>query len=359
MRQRTALVRWGFAALLIVSAAQVAWWMIDQWWYTDAVGAELRELYEERVAVAESLRQRGLPADEIVRIVPGIEADGTGFAVPDEVFARLAEERRSRLNRYFWEGGFFLAVLLAALSVIAGVLRQDARLRRRQQNFLAAVSHEFKSPLAAARVATETLALRDLDPAARRRHVARLARSIGRLEALVDNLLDSARIESGAMRLRPEALPLPQALNGLLAAMRRRAEESGVTLEESFEPGLEVHADEVALATVMRNLLDNAFNAVADTEDARVRLSARAAAEQVEIEVSDNGVGFDPTRAENLFEKFYRPGDEMRRAGHGAGLGLYIVRALVSESGGSVQARSAGRGQGATFRTRWPTAATP
>ena len=173
MRQRTDLIRWVFVALLVLSVAQVAWWMLDQWWFTNEVSERTTALYEERRELAATLFEGGLDAAEVQGLVPGVDLVDGRFEIADGLIEALAEERRSRLNRYFWEGIFFLGVLLAALAVIAGVLRQDARLRRRQQNFLAAVSHEFKSPLAAARLAAETLQMRQLEPEAAIRYAYR------------------------------------------------------------------------------------------------------------------------------------------------------------------------------------------
>ena len=150
MDQRLLFVRWGFAALLVISVAQLGWWMLDQVWFTDEVRSQLARLHEERLAIAEALLGAGVPDAEVESLIDDVHVRDGVAELDRTVLPRLETQRRSRLNRYLWEGAFFLAVLLAALSMIARVLRQEARLRRRQDNFLAAVSHEFKSPLAAA-----------------------------------------------------------------------------------------------------------------------------------------------------------------------------------------------------------------
>lgn len=357
MRQRTDLVRWVFVALLVVSVAQVAWWMLDQWWFTNEVSERTTTLYEGRRDLAAALLDRGLDAAEVESLVPGVDFVDGRFEITDGLVEALAEERRSRLNRYLWEGVFFLGVLLAALTVIAGVLRQDARLRRRQQNFLAAVSHEFKSPLAAARLAAETLQMRKPDPEAQEVQIGRLLRSLRRLDSMVDNLLDSARIEAGAVQLRPSSLQVVSTLTPVITAYESMASDRGVQFELVAPDSAVAYADQIALTTVVRNLLENAFRAVEAEPDPRVALVVEPVEGALRISVRDNGVGFEPGKMPALFEKFYRPGDEMRRSGRGAGLGLYIVRALMEESGGAVTAESAGVGQGAEFSTRWLTEA--
>ncbi len=352
---RRLLVRWGFAALLLISVAQLGWWMLDQWWFTAEVRSQILHLHQERLASAKALLEAGVPAAEVERLIDDVRVRDELVELDEAVLARLEEERRGRLNRYFWEGAFFFAVLLAALSVIARVLRDEARLRRRQDNFLAAVSHELKSPLAAARVAADTLALRPLDHQGRQLHVDRVRRGLGRLQAMVDNLLESARIEEGALSLHPGARSVGHMLNPLVAGFAERAVARGIVLEVQIPKHLELVADETAMQMVVRNLLENAFEAVRDTQfEPTVTLTARSTVDGVVVQVTDNGCGFEPRAAERMFDKFYRPGDELRRSGRGAGLGLHIVRALMRSSGGRVDARSDGAGRGAQFRTYWP-----
>jgi signal transduction histidine kinase len=355
LNKRVLLVRWGLAVLLVISTAQVGWWILDQWWFTNEVRDQITALHEERAGVAAAMLATGVPAADIERLLPDVEIgpDGRVELLPD-LLERIEAERRRRLNQYFWEGSFFLLVLLASITVIGRALREDVRLRRRQQNFLAAVSHEFKSPLAAARVAAETLALRDLDDEARTRHLARVLRGMRRLERLIENLLDSARIDAGALELRPAMRSVASTLEPVLSGFRSRAADRGVDFVVEVLDSLEVFADDIAFCTVVRNLLENAFEAVRRTERPRVRLRTAEDGGFMLLSVADNGNGFDPSEAETLFQQFYRPGDEMRRAGRGAGLGLHIVRALMRSTGGRVQAHSDGPGQGAEFGTYWP-----
>jgi len=341
--------------LLAISAAQVGWWILDQWWFTNEVRDQITALHEERADVAAAMLAAGLTAANIERLLPDVQVrtDGT-IELSTDLLDQIEEERRSRLNQYFWEGSFFLVVLLAAITVTGRALREELRLRRRQQNFLAAVSHEFKSPLAAARIAAETLALRDLDDEARGRHLARVLRGMRRLERLIENLLDSARIDAGALSLQPTTRLVVSTLEPVLPGYRSRAADRGIDFVVEAPDDIEVFVDDIAFCTVIRNLLENAFEAVRKTEDPRVKLRVSRDGDRVLLSVLDNGMGFEPREAEALFQQFYRPGDEMRRAGRGAGLGLHIVRALTRSAGGGVTAHSDGPGQGAEFSTYWP-----
>ena len=311
-RDPTQLMQIGFLALLSISAAQVGWWMYDH------------------VRYARSVEQR--------------------FATVDPT---VAEDSEARVNRILWEGGFFLVVLIGGMAVLTRTLRHDAELRRRQQNFLAAVSHEFKSPLASIQLAAETLVLRSRDDDGKR-----LGRRIlddgERLLRMIDNLLDTTRLEEGRQRLTPQLTNLAAATATAVAAIADRAHASGVTVTRAVPEDLALSVDPVVIETGLRNLLDNALKSCVAAKSGSIRVEGTRAADGIVLSVSDDGLGFPPEDALMIFEKFHRLGDELRRATPGTGLGLYIVKRLVELSGGAVHAESSGLGRGATVSMRWP-----
>ena len=200
-RDPTKLMQIGFLALLLISAAQVGWWMYDG------------------VRYARSVEQR--------------------FAASDPA---VAEDSDSRVNRLLWEGGFFLVVLIGGMAVLTRTLRHDAELRRRQQNFLAAVSHEFKSPLASIQLAAETLVLRSRDDDGKRLG-ARILEDGERLLRMIDNLLDTTRLEEGRENLTPQLTNLRAASQAAIAAIGERARSSGVAITLAVPDDLALHVD--------------------------------------------------------------------------------------------------------------------
>jgi signal transduction histidine kinase len=298
----------GVLALLVVSVALVGYWMADHVIYTRDVEQRFTALYG------------------------GDEASITA----------IAEQSAARINRFLWEGAFFLAVLFGGMGVLTRTIRHDAELRRRQQNFLAAVSHEFKSPLASIRLAAETLVLRAGEPDSKR---------LGRM---VDNLLETTRLEEGRQQLTPVVTPLHRIADEAVAEVAERARLSNVAIAVDVPAGLALSIDPAALETILRNLLDNALKACAASNGRQVRVRAARTADAIELTVSDDGLGFAPEDAAMIFEKFYRLGDEQRRSMPGTGLGLYIVKRLVELSGARIQAHSDGAGTGATVTIRWP-----
>ncbi|HEX6996978.1 MAG TPA: HAMP domain-containing sensor histidine kinase [Gammaproteobacteria bacterium] len=343
----------GFLLLLVVSIAQVAYWVSDYLLYARDVERRIAARYEAEAKTAEALLRRGFTPAELRELMPEIDIAGDDAQVTPAVLAELAAERARRTNRYLWEGGFFLAVLLAGLTVLTRTIRHDAELRRRQQNFLAAVSHEFKSPLASVRLAAETLVLRAKDPDSRKLG-QRILDDGERLLRMVENLLETTRLEEGRHTLSPAPLDLRAAAEAAAAEMKDRAGAHGVAVRVDVPAGLELNVDRTALETALRNLLDNALKACIAGHGRAIEVAARRTAEGVELAVRDDGLGLPPEEAAMIFEKFYRLGDELKRTTPGTGLGLYIVKRLVELSGGRVTAASDGPGRGATVKILWP-----
>ena len=319
----TRAVQIGFLLLLAFASAQVAWWIAENTHYSRSVEERLGAMYRAQSAMD-----------------------------PAPLLEQLAHERENRINRYRWEGGFFIAVLIGGMSVLTSVIRLDSRLRRRQQNFLAAVSHEFKSPLASIRLAAETLTLSSKE-ADTSRLAERILADDERLLRMVENLLDSARLEQGRHTLRPEVVDLEAALRTQVGALAARASAHGVEFVLETVP-VALRADRTAVETILRNLLDNALKSCAAAGSQRVVARLERKGGQVVLSVEDDGLGFEREEAARIFEKFYRIGDELRRQTQGTGLGLYLVQQLVRLSGAEVEARSPGPGRGATMTVAWP-----
>lgn len=354
VHSRTRWMQIGLIVLLLVCTAQVGWWIVDQRIHANQLADRAMQKLENDLHAAQTMVKHGIPASEVAGAFESIIQTGGEFAIDPDVITRLQTSAHHRLRRYAWEGSFFLIVLVVGMAVLARALHQESILRRRQQNFLAAVGHEFKSPLAGARLAGETLLLRDPPPDGRRRLIAQILNELERLEDMIANLLDTARIEEGSDLLQVEPVEVAGAIRNAVDALQPRAESSGVEIRTELEGGLVIQADQKALATVLRNLLDNACKATANCDGGEIRIRAHSTAKGVTIEVQDDGEGFPPEEGRKLFEKFYRPGDEMRRGGRGSGLGLYIVRHLVQRSGGQIHAFSEGKEKGAKFTLLWP-----
>lgn len=341
-------------ALLLVCVAQVVYWMVDEQRYVEASHrARLHGLEAERRA-AEALLDIGVP---LVHLAPAFEhlavVDRRVEIDPAEL-ASLDDDRRSRLNRFRWEGSFFLLVLMSGVAIVTAALRQRSRLLRRQENFVAAVTHELKSPLASLRLSAETLQLRRPDEATAGRLSERMIRDVERLEEMVANILDTGRLAAGPLRLASEPFDLTRELEALVEHCEPTAREKQVALSLEAPGPLVSLGDRGAFYTVMRNVVSNAIKSVAAAGGGTVVVRATPDEGRARLEVIDDGLGFEAEEADRLFERFYRAGDELQRKTRGSGLGLFIAERLAQASGARIHASSAGPGTGATFTLLWP-----
>jgi signal transduction histidine kinase len=345
-------------ALVVVSAVQVGWWLFDQHAYTVEKAQAARALYAGQARAAQALLSAGVAEAQVRELLPDIEITAGQAQLAPAADSALVEEVARRYRQYAWEGSFFLLALAACIAVIGRALRAEARVLEEQDDFLALVSHQFKTPLASLQLSLETMALRPLAPEQSRALIERMLADLGRMETMVTQILESVRLERGRVDLRSEPVELAGAVARVLGALEERASGQRISLTSDVAPGLYVLTDPLALDVIVRNLLENALAAVAAAGGGSIAFSARSAEGEVALAVRDSGVGFRPDDGKRLFEKFSRlhPGGSGQ---YGTGLGLYIVKRLMQLADGRVTAESAGVGQGACFVLTWPAAAVP
>jgi signal transduction histidine kinase len=232
--------------------------------------------------------------------------------------------------------------MAADLSTRAEALASADRARRQ---LLADVSHELTTPITAMRGYIETLSMPELalDPATRDRYLHIVGDETARLERIVGDLLELARLEGGGGSLTMDDVPVAQLFERVLARHERACAEAGVRMETSIGAGAETaRGDRDRLEQALQNLAANAIRyAPAGTV---VALAARTAPDGLVITVSDAGPGIAPEHLPHVFDRFYMAEASRAKAdgaGGGSGLGLSIVKAIVQRHGGTVDVASA------------------
>jgi signal transduction histidine kinase len=240
--------------------------------------------------------------------------------------------------------------IIGRIVVLRDVTRETEAERMRAA-LIASVSHELRSPLTAISGYTDTLLHEGpWDADTQREFLEVISVSAGRLSALVDNLLDAATLEAGALRLQREPVRLERIAERVLNARRLLA--GSCTLHLESRPGLPLaDADPIRVEQVLANLLDNAIKYSPRGGAITVRINADADG-MLSISVADRGMGIPQEHLPHLFERFYRvePGG---RSVRGVGLGLYICRSLVESHGGRIWVDSQ-PGLGSTFAFTLP-----
>jgi PAS domain S-box-containing protein len=218
----------------------------------------------------------------------------------------------------------------------------------RKDEFLATLAHELRNPLAPISNALQVWPLVENDREEVEKLRAIMERQIQQMTRLVDDLLDVSRITRGKIRLRQQAVDLKTIVSGAIEAVRPLIDSCGHQLELEVDARpLMVNGDVARLTQAIGNLLHNA--AKYTDREGRIRISAMREGRQAVVRISDNGVGIPPHMLDRIFEMFQQVDQSLDRSHGGLGLGLTLVKRLVELHGGSVEAASAGEGQGSEF----------
>jgi len=255
------------------------------------------------------------------------------------------------LRMFLFEGGFLLLALAAGVVLVVRAMRREVVLARSQREFLSAVTHELRTPLASARLAVQSLALGRVSAEKQPRYLKSAEADLARLSELVERVLETARLGTARPRLTLERLDLAE-----LACRRgpELAAAHGLALELRAPEPVPVEADAAALETILRNLLANAAKYA--TGSARIALDVTRAEGEARLCLRDFGPGVegDPAR---LFEPFERGSGPLVASRPGVGLGLYLVAELARALRGRISARNAEPAPGFEVELRLPLAA--
>jgi signal transduction histidine kinase len=232
----------------------------------------------------------------------------------------------------------------------------DAQLReanRRKDEFLATLAHELRNPLAPVRNAIQVLRLKGLASPELQWAAELIDRQIQAMSRLIDDLMDVSRINQGRIELRRQRVELARVLQDAVETTRPFIDECGHELALILpDQSLPLEADPTRLAQAFMNLLNNA--AKYTDRGGRIELRVSAQAGEVVVSVKDNGIGLEPARLSAVFEMFSQVESALSRSRGGLGIGLSLAQRLVQMHGGTVEARSAGLGQGSEFSVRLP-----
>jgi PAS domain S-box-containing protein len=241
------------------------------------------------------------------------------------------------------------------VAIAMGRIQTEKTLReadRRKDEFLATLAHELRNPLAPIRNGLSILEF-GVDAATAERVHGLMARQVGHLVRLVDDLLESSRISRGRIELRKEWVNLADSVSDALAATQSLVDALNHRLKISLPPEpLQLEADPTRLTQILTNLIKNA--AKFTRPGGNIQVSARRQGDEVFISVRDDGVGIAADMLTQVFELFTQIDTGLDRPSCGLGIGLALVRSLVELHGGRVEAHSEGAGRGSEFLVHLP-----
>lgn len=317
MKSKRSSLQWLTTAVLTYMVLAFAWWAFELWRQNDRILASSVQLLEQKYT----------------RSGQGVNL--TALRQTDE-YERLLERHRRHQRMILSEGIFFTLCLGFGLWVINRAARRELSLARQRRNFMLSITHELKSPIAAMRLALETMARRALNREQIEKICTNGMRDAARLQTLVDDLLLAARLEDD-WRPYTEAVEVRPILQDCIANAQVRFPEANIQVDipANFPP---IQADRLGLTSVVQNLLDNALKY--SPPGALVRITVEPLpGRQMRLSVADQGVGIPDEEKPAIFEKFYRLGNEETRQTTGTGLGLYIVSQIVRLHRGTIAVR--------------------
>ncbi len=244
------------------------------------------------------------------------------------------------------EGGINLGFLI----IFNDITKEKERTENIIFDFITKVSHEMRTPLSVMK-GYITMMLTDptITKEERKEILKTMEKECERLERIIENVLDTARIETGQIRYKPQKINLKDTLSHTISLFDRKIKEKNLSFEEKIED-IEITADPTLLSQAILNLLDNAIKFT--PAGGRIWLHAQRSGNQVRIEVGDTGSGIPRDILPNIFDRFYRAEDKAHTL-PGLGLGLYITREIVEMHRGRIEVESE-EGKGTVFRIYLP-----
>ena len=268
-----------------------------------------------------------------------------------EVWEAMLGDYQRRIVMLVSEGAFFAVLLLVLIGLLWRSIRREVELERQHRNFLSAVTHELKSPLASMRLALETVIAGRASPEVGKRFIGNALEDVERLQDLVEKILEATRFGDGWTEIHLEETDLSRLVEDSIEVFRRRALAANALLKADISPDIHAEVDAEAMAIVISNLLENAVKYGNDPATVEIDLSMDGG--RAVLEVGDDGAGISEEDVDLIFGRFYRGGDEMTRTARGTGLGLYLVQQIVEAHRGKVGVASTGPA-GTIFRVTVP-----
>ncbi|SHM49563.1 sensor histidine kinase KdpD [Chitinophaga sp. CF418] len=263
---------------------------------------------------------------------------------------RIHSTELRRFVMYLSEGLIFLAIILLGGFFVYRSIWKQMRLSQQQQNFMMAVTHELKSPIAAAKLNLETLRKHKLDEEKRLKLLDNTIRETNRLDQLCNNILLASQMEAQRYQLFREDIDFSALLETGIREMQSRI--STHTIQAHILPDVWVNGDKFMLQILLSNLVENAVKYAPKHTVIDITLE-ESSGSMLKLKVTDEGPGIPVDERERIFLKFYRIGNENTRRAKGSGLGLFLSRKIVQQHGGAIVVKD-NVPAGAIFEITWP-----
>jgi two-component system, OmpR family, sensor histidine kinase CiaH len=240
---------------------------------------------------------------------------------------KITSEAHKKTAQYIGEGSTFLVLILIGAIFVYRAVRRQLKLQQQQQNFMMAVTHELKTPIAITKLNLETLQRYKLDEQKQKKIIQSALQETDRLNTLANNILISSQLEGGGYSLSKEDIDFSELILQRAKDYQTRFAER--KWEINIEPELSVNGDTLLLQMLVNNLIENAMKY--SPKESLITIRLKKENKSIVLSVKDFGGGIPDNEKKKIFEKFYRLGSEVTRTTQGTGLGLYLCRKIAED----------------------------
>ena len=241
-------------------------------------------------------------------------------------------QQRKRAQ-YAGEGVIFFAVIIIGAYFLFRATIQHLKFTQQQQNFMMAVTHELKTPIAIVKLNIETLQRRELKDEHKKKILEDTLSETDRLNNLCNNILVTSQLETGRYNCLKEPIDMNALLVQIAQEFQNRFPQSKINYQP-VEESINLDGEILLIQLLLSNLIENAIKYSA--KESNVEIGLKHAGKKMFLTVTDNGQGIQDDEKKKVFEKFYRTGDENKRKTKGTGLGLYLCKKIVQSHHGSI-----------------------
>lgn len=240
---------------------------------------------------------------------------------------KIADARQRKTAQYAGEGLTFFALILVGAVFVYRATRRQIKLSQQQQNFMMAVTHELKTPIAVTQLNLETLQKRKLEEPQRQKLITNTLQEANRLNTLCNNILLASQLDAGAYKVSMSELDFSTLVQSIVNEYTDRFPNRNIA--HQISPEIDLMGEQLLLQMLINNLLDNALKYT--PKDKLITVTLTGKHKQVLLSVADQGPGIPKEERSKIFEKFYRIGNENTRTAKGSGLGLFLCKKIAED----------------------------
>jgi signal transduction histidine kinase len=260
----------------------------------------------------------------------------------------ILDQEKRKTTQYIGEGIIFLLLICIGAVFVYRAVSKQLKITQQQQNFMMAVTHELKTPIAVAKLNLETLLKHKLDEVRQHKLIQSTLEEAERLNTLASNILITSQLEGGNYLLEKEELNFSKLIEAVVTSYIKRFPERTITY--SLEPDIDMRGDSLLLQILISNLIDNALKYA--NRDGTINVLLCRMEQKLILDISDEGPGIPDSEKKRIFERFYRIGNEQLRKAKGTGLGLYLCKKIAADHSADIIVTN-NKPQGSIFTVRF------